>query len=147
MNLRTKMQQDIIEAMKAKNQQKLEVLRFIFAQIKDEEIKQQRKELTDEEIVKLISNNIKKLAEANELYKKGNRQDLIDKNNQEIEVLKHYLPKQLSDEELEKEIEQIIKDNPDLVHPGVLIGIAVKKLAGKADNSRISKLILSKLKK
>jgi uncharacterized protein YqeY len=147
MNLKQKVQQNITQALKAGETNKLEVLRFLNAQIQNEEINQARKELTDEQVIKLINNQVKKLEEGIELFKKGGREELVKKNEEEIKILKEYLPEQLSDEELEKEIDQIIKDNPNLPHPGALIGIAVKKLAGRADNKRISQLIISKLKK
>lgn len=89
---------------------------------------------------------LKKLEESLSFFEKGNRKELVQKTKAELIILKTYLPKQLSDEELEKEINKIIKDNPNLPHPGALIGIAVKKLAGKADNKRISQLVMKKLK-
>ena len=147
MNLKNKIQQDITQALKKGEKEKLEVLRYLFAQIKDKELEKGRKELTDEEIVKLINGQIKKLEESLSFFEKGNRKELAQKTKGELIILKTYLPKQLSDEELEKEVDKIIKDNPDLPHPGALIGIAVKKLAGKADNKRISQLIVKNIKK
>ena len=147
MNLKNKIQQDITQALKKGEKEKLEVLRYLFAQIKDKELEKRRKELTDEEIVKLINGQIKKLEESLSFFEKGNRKELAQKTKGELIILKTYLPKQLSDEELEKEVDKIIKDNPDLPHPGALIGIAVKKLAGKADNKRISQLIVKNIKK
>ena len=147
MSLRNQIQLDITQALKASQVEKLGVLRFLNSQIKDEEIKSGRKELNDQAVVKIITGQVKKIEEGMEFFKKAGRQELVDKNTQEIALLKTYLPTQLSDEELEKEIDQLIKDNPNLPHPGALIGIAVKKLAGQADNKRISSLILSKLKK
>lgn len=144
MNLNNKIQADITQALKAGESRKLEVLRFLNAQIKDQEINQGRKELTDEQIIKVINGQIKKLEEGIKLFKKGGREELAEKNLEEIEILKAYLPAQISDKELEKEIDQIIVDHPNPPHPGALIGIAVKKLAGKADNKRISQLVMKK---
>lgn len=146
MNLKTKIQEDAKQALKSKDKQRLSALRFLQAQIKDKEIEQGRKELTDEEIVKLISGQIKKLQESLEFFEKGQRADLIRKTKEEIEILKSYLPKQLSDEELEKEIEAVMAENPSVAHPGALIGLCVKKLAGKADNKKIAQMVMKKVK-
>jgi hypothetical protein len=144
--LKQLIQQDVITTMKAQDKAKLESLRYLSAQIKDAEIAQGRKELTNEQIVKLISGQIKKLEEAIVLYVKGGRQDLIAKNKAEIAVLKAYLPKQMPDEELEAEVAKVVAANKQINNPGALIGLAVKQLAGKADNSRIAQMVMKKLK-
>jgi len=146
MGLKNKIQVNNTQALKAGNKEKLEALRYLNAQINDKEIAQGRKELTDEEIVKLINGQIKKLDESLSFFEKGGRKKLAEKTSSEITILKTYLPKQLSDEELEKEIEKIVKDNPNLPHPGALIGIAIKKLGAKADNKKISQITLKKFK-
>lgn len=146
MTLRQTIQQNIIIAMKAKDTEKLEVLRYLFSQIKDGEIAQSRKEFSDEQIIKLISNQVKKLEEAIVLYQKGKRDDLIAKNKAEITILAGYLPKQISDEELGNAIDAIISNNQTVTNPGIIIGQAVKQLTGKADNSRIAQMVMKKLK-
>lgn len=146
MSLRDKIQKDIAEALKKQEKQKLEVLRFLNAQIQNKEIEKGRKKLNDEEMIVLINGQIKKLEEGLVLFKKGKREDLVEKTKKEIEILQGYLPAQLSDEELEKEIEKIIKENPGVSQPGHLIGICVKTLAGKADNKKIAQLVMKKLK-
>lgn len=145
MDLKEKIQKDIISALKEGNKPKLEVLRYLSAQIKDKEIEQQRKQITDEELVKLISNLIKKVEENLSLYEKNQRQDLIEKAKTEIGVLRTYLPAQMSSKDLEKEIDKIIVQNPNLSNPGQLIGIAVKLLSGKADNKRIAAMVGKRL--
>lgn len=146
MSLKDKIRQDISEALKGRDEQRVSTLRFLSAQIKDREIEQGRKELTDEEIVKLISGQIKKLQQSLSLFEKGKREDLVEKTKTETELLKGYLPEQLSDEELEKEIEAVIVENPSVVQPGALIGICVKKLAGRVDNKKIAQVVMRKLK-
>jgi len=145
--LKTTIQKDITEAMKAGEKQKLEVLRYLNSQIQNEEIAAGRKELTDEQIVKLINNQLKKIKESLELFQKGKRDDLVAKTNFEIEILSGYLPQQISDEELEKEIDKILTANKNITNPGALIGLSVKALAGKADNTRIAKTVGEKLKR
>jgi hypothetical protein len=133
--------------MKAKDAKKVEVLRYLSAQIKNAEVDAGHKELTDEEIVKTIANNIKKLNESLEAFQKAARADLIDKTKYEIETLSVYLPEQMSDEDLEKEIDSVIAANPNVANPGQLIGLSVKKLTGKAENSRIASIVQKKLSK
>lgn len=145
MTLKAKIQQDIIIAMKAGDKPKLEALRYLMSQLKDKEIEQRRKELTDEGVIQLINGQLKKLEESLVLFNQGKRQDLVDKTKQESAILQAYLPKQISDEQLEKLVEEIIKANPGVTNPGMLIGISVKKLSGKADNKRISQMVLKKI--
>lgn len=145
MILKNRLQQDIIQAQKDQDSQKLSVLRFLFAEVKNLEIDKKRQELTDQEIQSLISGQIKKLNEDILFFEKGNRRDLIDKAKAEITILTGYLPRQLSDEELEKTINQIIAENKEINFPGALIGIAVKKIGGQADSNRIAQLINQKL--
>jgi len=145
MDLRTQIQKDIRSALKAKKRARLSTLRFLNAQIQNAEIEKGRHELTDEETIKLIKNQIKKLKEGLALFERGKRNDLIKKTKEEIKILSNYLPQQLSDQELAKEIQKIIDKNPHLGHPGALIGLAIKKLAGQADNQRIVEAVRRKL--
>ena len=147
MKLQEKIKTDIKKALKAGNQAKLEILRFLNAQLYDKHVEKGKKELTDEEVLGVINGQLKKLEESLGFAKKGNREELIKKAEAEIKILKEYLPEQMSDEELEKEIDKIIEENPKVPHPGALIGIAVKKLSGKADNKRISGMVMRKVKK
>ena len=146
MNLRNQIQQDINKALKKKEKQKLDCLRFLWAQIQNKEIEKGRKKLADEEIVKLMRKEVKKLKESLSFFEKGEREDLIKKTKTEIEILKTYLPQQLSDEELGKEVEKIIKQNPSVSHQGALIGLCVKALAGQADNQRTARMVKNMVK-
>ena len=146
MNLRNQIQQDINKALKKKEKQKLSILRFLNAQIQNKEIEKGRKKLADEEIIKLMRKQVKELKESLSFFEKGKREDLIKKTKTEIEILKTYLPQQLSDEQLEKEVEKIIKQNPSVPHQGTLIGICIKTLADQADNQRIAQIVAKKLK-
>jgi len=146
MNLRNTIQQDIITALKTKDQEKLEALRYLNSFIKYQEI-EDKKELNNDQVLKIITSQIKKLEESLSLFEKGQRQDLIDKTRKEIEILKIYLPKQMADQDLEKEIKKIIEENKNITNTGALIGIGVKKLAGKADNQKIAQAVLKQFKK
>ena len=91
MTIRDKIQKDIICYMKAEDKQKVEMLRYLFSQIKDKEIEQKHKQLTDLQTVKLISSQIKKLQDALALYQKSGRQELINRQKSEIELLNTFM--------------------------------------------------------
>ena len=146
MTLRNKIQNDITLALKRQDKKKLEVLRFFNAQIKNKEIDKGRKALTDEEVIALLNNQIKKLKESLVFFTKGKREDLVVKTKEEIKILRVYLPEQLPDEDIELTVEKVIKDNPGISQPGPLIGLCVKALSGKADNKKIAQLVIKKIK-
>ncbi len=100
-------------------------------------------ELTDEQIIEVISSEIKKRKDAIVLYEKGNRPELADKEKNEIEILKKYLPEQLSENELKKIIaESIAKTGAkEIKDTGKIMQDLMPKVKGKADNSEISKII------
>ena len=129
----------IISALKGKRKLDLKALRFILSQIKYAEI-DKRNSLYDEEIVTLIQKEIKKRKEAVEIFRKGNRDELVKEEEEMIKIIEKYLPKQLSDEELEKIIKQIISSSKE-THPGKIIGLVIKKVKGRSDGKRVSELV------
>ena len=143
--LKRKIQEDIKQAMKSGEKSELEVLRFFFAQIKDNEIDAKISELSDEQVIKLLNSQLKKTKGTLSILKEQNRQEDIQKAEFEIKILSSYLPEQMSDEELEKKIDEIAKENPNLPNANMLIGICVKALSGKADNQKIAELAKKKL--
>ena len=90
---------------------------------------------------------IKQRKDSLTLYKEQNREDLASKEESEILIIEEFLPKQLSDNELSEEIEKIINESgaSNIKEMGRVMGMATKKLSGKADNSRIAKTIKEKL--
>ena len=143
--LKVKLQKDQIQALKKRERKKLEVIRFILSKVKNKEIEKQT-ELSDEEIIDVLRKIEKELNESLEFAKKSNRNELIEDYSFQLEIVKSYLPKPLSDDELEKEIERIIEENKALweKNPRAIIGIAVKKLKTVAEPGRIAKIVNSK---
>ena len=152
--LKQKIYQDQIQALKKHDQEKLSILRYILAQIKNQEIEKKSSQskggldLTDDETISVLRKNVKELNESIESFKKGGRQDLVLEYQKQLQVVSSYLPKELSDEELEQEIEKIIVEyNKSLPagrqNPKALIGIAVGKLKSKADSARIVRMLQS----
>lgn len=142
--LKQKLQEDQISALKSHNKEKLSVVRFLLSRIKNEEIKKGTS-LSDEEIISLIRKIKKEIEESISYFKKANRNDLIEENEKQLEIISLYLPEEISDEQLKKEIENIICQNKDLFkkNPNTLIGICIRSLKSKADSSRIIKIIKS----
>ena len=134
-----KLKSDLKEAMKAKDSFKRDTIRFLLSAIKQVEV-DTRKELSDEDIIKIIQKSVKQREDAAQQYKEGGREDLYEKETKEAEILKSYLPKQLSDEELEAELKKIIEEvgATSMKDMGKVMGAATKKLAGKADGKRIN---------
>ncbi|KKQ24471.1 MAG: hypothetical protein US40_C0003G0009 [Candidatus Roizmanbacteria bacterium GW2011_GWC2_37_13] len=136
--LRQKLQDDSLAALKTGDKEKLSVLRFIIAQIKNKEIDKNPPaggELNDEETLVVLKKIAKELKESIEAFEKGNRPDLVKENKKQLVVVSQYLPAEITEEELKKEIEKIIADNKAIYdqNPKAIIGICMKQLKAKAD--------------
>ncbi|BAF70098.1 GatB/YqeY domain-containing protein [Nitratiruptor sp. SB155-2] len=142
MELKEQLQNDLKEAMKSKDTFKRDTIRFLMSAIKQVEV-DTRKELSDEDIIKIIQKSVKQREEAASQYKEGGREDLYEKEMKEADILKSYLPKQLSDEELETELKKIIEEvgASSMKDMGKIMGVATKKLAGRADGKRINQMV------
>ena len=135
MSIREQILADIKEAMKAKDEFKRDTLRTLNAALKQVEV-DQRIEMTDEVVLPLLQKEIKKRADSVELYLKGEREDLAKKEQGEIDLIKAYLPVQLSDEELKAKIGAIIqKAGKNL---GAVMKMAKDEIGASAEAKRIS---------
>ena len=135
MSIREQILADIKEAMKAKDEFKRDTLRTLNAALKQVEV-DQRIEMTDEVVLPLLQKEIKKRADSVELYLKGAREDLAKKEQSEIELIKTYLPAQLSDDELKDKIKSIIeKVGKNL---GAVMKMAKDEIGASAEAKRIS---------
>jgi uncharacterized protein YqeY len=149
--LHQKITEDLKTAMKAGKEFKVGVLRFLLSSLHNKEIEKKSKglepTLSDEEIIEILSREAKKRKEAIEMYTEGGRNDLVEKEEKELEIIKQYLPEQLSEEEIEKivvaTIEKIgVKDIKAL---GRVMGEVMKELKGKADASLVSEIVKKRL--
>lgn len=139
MNLKEKINEDMKAAMKSGNKLKLETVRSVRALILEFEKSGADKQLNPEEEIKLLSSAVKKRKESIEQYQNAGRTDLVNKEQAELNILMEYLPKQLSEDEIQKEVARIAadigakskEDFPKLM-PAV-----VKELKGKADGKVI----------
>ena len=146
MTLFEKINNDMISYMKSKDSFSLGVIRMVKGAIQLEKINKKR-DLTDDEVVAVISKQIKMRNDSIEEFTKANRQDLIDQYQKEIDLLKTYMPEQLSDEEISKIIEEAFNIvNPTSSKDMGLIMIEVSpKLKGRADMGKVNAIIKDKL--
>ena len=141
-----KLEKDMIAAMKEKDKERLTVIRMVKASLKQEQI-DHKKELNDELLIDVVNKQIKMRKDSITEFEKGNRTDLIEKTQFEINVLMEYLPEQLSKEEVEKIIDEIFAEvKPESQKDmGKVMGPAQAKLKGKADMKEVSTIIKEKL--
>ena len=142
MSLKEQINKDLKEAMKAKDTQKRDALRLLNSAFKQIEV-DERKELSDDDIIKIIQKQVKQRNDSIEQYKEAGRDDLVAKEQLEIDYYKAYLPAQLSDEELENALKEIISQvgATSMKDIGKVMGAATKQLAGKADGKRINQTV------
>jgi len=139
MSLRETINQDVKEAMKAKDTKKRDALRLLTSAFKQIEV-DERKELSDEDVIKIIQTQVKRRNDSAAQYKEANREDLMQIELDEISYYETYLPVQLSDDELCDAIKNIITKvgATSMKDMGKVMGMASKELAGRADGKRIS---------
>jgi uncharacterized protein len=146
MPLKSIIDNDIKDAMRAKEQGKLIALRSIKSLILLEETKEGRTqgtELTEAEEIAILSKAAKQRRESAEIFEKQGRQDLAEKEKAELEIIELYLPKQLSEAELKQALQAIIAKvgASTAAEMGKVMGVASKELAGKADGKAISQMV------
>ena len=139
---------DLKNALKNREKEKLTALRNLVSKIKTKEI-DKREPLSDEECLKVCMSSAKQLKDSISQFKKGNRQDLADKEKVELDIISSYLPEQLSDNEIIAIIKKIIQDvNPEGPSDiGKVMGPVMGKLAGQVDGKYVQKLVLEELNK
>lgn len=144
--MKDKILKDMVAAMKSQDKVRLSVLRMVKGAIQLEEINK-KSNLTDEDVIGVLSKQIKTRKESILEFEKGNRQDLIEQTNKEIEILNEYMPAQLSEEEVIKIIDEAFnKVNPTSQSDmGKIMGLITPQLKGKADMSSVSKIVKEKL--
>ncbi len=160
MSLKEKITADVKKALKEKGSVEVSTLRMLQAailnkekekraklakgkeEIKEEELAKES-QLTDEEIIEVVSSEIKKRKESILEFEKGNREDLVAKEKKEIEILEKYLPEQLSEEEIKKLTKEII-DKTEASGPkdmGKVMGELMPKVKGKAEGGMVSRIV------
>ncbi len=143
MTLEHKINSDLKEAMKAKDQVRLRGIRAVKSAIMLLKTDGSGKPIDESAEIKLLQKLIKQRKDSLEIYEKQNREDLAVKEREEIEVIEKYLPEQMSIEELETALKEIISQTgaSSMKDMGKIMGMASQKFAGKADGKTISGLV------
>jgi len=146
MGLKERLQKDMVEAMKSRNNIKVGVIRLIRGMIRKLEI-DQKKDLTDDDIIGVLSNAAKQRREAIKAYTEGGRDDLVDEEEAELAVIEIYLPEALSTDELEKIIVEIIAETgaATMKDIGKVMPKVMQKVKGRANGSEVQAIVQSKL--
>lgn len=150
MSLKDQIGEDIKTAMKAKDKVRLQTVRGIKKAILDKEVEIRPKgqdALTEVQEIELLSQQAKQRRDSIEQFANAGRDDLADKERQELAIIETYLPEQVNDSEVEAIIDQIIASSgaASLKDLGKVMGPAMKELKGKADGKKIQELVKSKL--
>ncbi|MDZ7819948.1 MAG: GatB/YqeY domain-containing protein [Aliarcobacter sp.] len=142
MSLKEQLKEDLKTAMREKEIVKRDSIRAINTMIKQIEV-DERRELDDDEVIKLIQRGIKQREEAIAQYSAASRDDLVQKEQEQVDVFMLYLPAQVSDEELEAGMKEIISQTgaTSMKDMGKVMGNATKKFAGVADGKRINEMV------
>ena len=146
MTLVERIQKDIVTAMKEKDSFTLNVVRMVKGAIQLEAISK-KKELADDEVIGVIAKQIKMRNDSIAEFEKGGREDLVEQNKKEIEILNRYMPVQLTDEEVNQIIDEAFANvnptsNKDM---GLIMKEVTPKLKGKTDMAKVSAIIKDRL--
>lgn len=146
MSIKAQIDKDMVEAAKAKDKIKLSALRLIKAAVHNREIDAHH-ELNDTELLQVLSSLVKQRQDSIEQFKKGNRQDLVDKEEAELKVIKGFMPEQMSGEEIEAEISKAIAETgaTGVKDMGKVMKALMPKTTGKADGKLVSELVKKRL--
>lgn len=145
--LQKKIEDDMREAIKSKDRIRLGALRMLNSGIKNRLIEIKEKSLSDEEVLSLLQKQVKKHRESIDQFKRGERQDLVEAEEQQMKVLTAYLPEQLSDNELETIVEESLEEVQATCARdiGIVMKNIMPKVRGRADGKKVNALVLSKL--
>lgn len=137
---------DMKEAMKDQRKEEVSTLRMLVSSLNNAKI-DQGGELDEDDVVEVLSREAKQRRESIEAYEEGDRQDLADKEQGELEVIQRYLPEPLSDEEVEQMVDEIIEETGAETQGdmGRVMGQIMPKVKGRYEGSKVKDIVLEKL--
>ncbi|WP_047981455.1 GatB/YqeY domain-containing protein [Ornithinibacillus contaminans] len=143
MSLLTQLNNDMKQAMKNKDKEKLSVIRMVKASLQNESIKLGKSELSEDEDLSILSRELKQRKDSLQEFKSAGRDDLVEKLEMEIKIIQEYMPEQLSDEELSAIVQETIQETgaSSKKDMGKVMSAIMPKVKGKADGSTINKLV------
>ena len=141
MSLHQKINDNLKEAMKNKDADTLSVLRMLSAALLNYSVAQGKRgqELTDDEVIPMVSKEIKQRRDAVDSYEKGGRPELAQKEKDEIKILQDFMPEQMGEEEIKKIVQEVIDGGAGDF--GKIMGAAMGRLKGKADGAVVKRII------
>ena len=166
MNIKDKLQSEVKEALKSGNSHKRTLLGMVLSSIKNRELEKRGKiiktepdmakdeaeeqsKLNDEEVIEVLSSEIKKRKDAMDQFEKGGRPELAEGERKEAEMLMVYMPEQMSEDEIRTEVKKTIEETgaKDVKEMGKVIGAIMAKIKGKADGQTVNRLVKEELTK
>lgn len=140
------LQNEMKQALKSGDKERLSVIRMLISEIKKVQI-DAKKELSDEEIIDVLQRYAKQRKEAAKQYREAGREDLAQKEEKELEIVSQFLPEQLSEEEIRKIVEETIKEvgASSIKDMGKVMQAVMPKVKGRADGSIVSKIVKENL--
>ena len=145
MTLKEQISEDLKQAMRDKNSDVLSVLRMLSGAIRNKEIAMRESDgdvaLNDTQVLETVMSEVKKRNDSVTSYLAGGRNDLADKETSEIKILEKYMPPQMSDEDIEKEVNEVIEAAGAGANFGAVMGQAMAKLKGRADGNKVSEMV------
>ncbi len=150
MSIKDSILNDLKEAMKAREADRLRVLRSLKSKILEKEISERsggEATITDEQVVEVLMKAAKQRKESIDQFEKGERQDLADKEKEELTIIETYLPKMMSEEEIRTEVKKEIESSgaSGMADMGKVMGVMMNNLKGKADGSVVSRVVKEEL--
>lgn len=162
MTLFQKIKQDLKEAMQSKDTEKVSVLRMLisYLSLKDKEKKakfskqdegnnlsEEENQLSDEETLEVVFSEVKKRKDSINQYQEGGREDLAEKEKQELEILNEYLPEQMDETKIREKVKQKIKETgaEDQQDMGKVMSVLMPEIKGKADGNLVNKIVKEEL--
>ena len=149
MKLKTRIQEDMKNAMRSGAQDELKVIRLILSAIKQIEVDSRISIEDDNQVLDILNKMMKQRRDSISQFEQGGRKDLADIENAEIEILTQYLPEQLSECEIDSIVQETIKENgaADITKMGVVMSIVKEKVKGQADMAIVSQKVKASLTK
>ena len=141
--LKDQLKQDSFVALKNRDNRRVDVLRFLISLIDKKEMQLPPDSIRETDEIAVLQKELKNKEESREMFAKANRNDLVSDLDYEIEIVKEYLPKALSEEELIVMVEEAIKEAGN--NFGMVMKVLVPKVAGRADGAMISKIVKEKI--
>ncbi|WP_047986328.1 GatB/YqeY domain-containing protein [Ornithinibacillus californiensis] len=143
MSLLSQLNDDMKQAMKNKDKERLSVIRMVKASLQNESIKLGKNELSEDEDITILSRELKQRKDSLQEFKSAGRDDLVEKLETEIKIIQAYMPEQLSDEELSAIVQETIQETgaSSKKDMGKVMSAIMPKVKGKADGSKINKLV------